>query len=246
MQAATDLMDGRYADAQLSGARALELAADADPNAPAIHLATEVMRTVDCGEASETAAFMGAIRADLETVPTFMAGLAMASAFGGAPEVAREILAGHAAAGFADVRRDLEWLPVMGLLCHACIGLGAQEYAGALYEQLASHPARAVRVAPLGGFWGPTDYYLGALCRLLGRPDEAETRLRTAVQICVDLGALPWLARTQLQLADLLTARSPASDDEVASLRAAAIASATALGAHGILALARSSFRATP
>src|SRR3954451_19274215 len=49
-----------------------------------------------------------------------------------------------------DLRRDLEWLPVIGLLCHACITIAEPRYASGLYQQLASHPARAVRVGPLG------------------------------------------------------------------------------------------------
>ncbi len=237
MDAATALMEGRYVDGEREAERALALAADADPNAPAIHLVATVLRGVDCGIAAETTAFMLALRDDLASVPTFMAGLAMAAAFGGAPGVAREILAGHAEVAYADVRRDLEWLPVIGLLCHTCVQLAERDYAEVMYDQLSSHPALAVRIGPLGAFWGPTDYHLGALCRLLARRDESELRLRRAIVTCTELGARPWLARTQLELAALLVEGSAPGSPEIAALRDAARTTAVALGAHGILAL---------
>ena len=176
------------------------------------------------------------LRPDMEAVPTFMAGLALAAAFGEEPEVAREILDDLGTTDFAAVRRDLEWLPVIGLLSSACVALGEPRHVAALYDHLAAHPARALRVGPLGGWWGPTDAHLAGLCRLLDRPDEAELRLRRAIVICTELGARPWQARCEIELAELL-ATGPAPDGSDPSavdvLRSGARATAVELGAHG-------------
>ena len=68
---------------------------------------------------------------------------------------------------------------------------------------------------------------------LIGRADEAELRLRRAVEICAALGARPRIARTQIALADLLEAQG----DEIISLRAGALEIATDIGAAGNAAL---------
>ena len=202
MDAATALMEGRFDDAEQLGQRSLELAADIDPNANAIHLSNAVIRGIEVGQAAETLEVMLAVRDDLESVPTFLAGLAMTAAIAGRADVAVQVLDHFADANYQNLRRDLEWLPVIGLLCHACVTIGEPRYAGGLYEQLASHPARAVRVGPLGAWWGPTDFYLGGLARLLGRTDEARVRLRRAVETCSALRAVPWLARAEQALSD--------------------------------------------
>ena len=240
MDATTALIEGRYSDAAAGAERALDVAAGADPNAAAIHLTNAVLRGIDTGDAHAVAQFMIGLRPDMEAVPTFMAGLALAAAFGDETDVAVEILDDLGATDFAAVRRDLEWLPVIGLLSSACVALGEGRHAAALYDHLAAHPARALRVGPLGGWWGPTDAHLGALCRLLDRRDEAEARLRRAIVTCTELGARPWQARCEIALAGLLATHSAtdASDTtEIDALRAGARATAEDLGAHGILSL---------
>jgi hypothetical protein len=88
-----------------------------------------------------------------------------------------------------------------------------------------------VRVGPLIGWWGPVDHHAGLLLRLLGRLDEAEDRLRRALELEVRMGARPFLARTRGALAEVLERRG---SPETAELRAAAVAGARALGAAGI------------
>ena len=137
------------------------------------------------------------------------------------------------------MRRDLEWLPVIGFFSHACAGLNDAEYAPVLYELLEASPARAVRVGPLAGWWGPTDHRLGALCRVMGRLDEAEVRLRTALETTVLLGARPWQARTSIELARVMELAHGSTHLMVGELRESATAIAADLGAAGIGALVR-------
>ena len=183
---------------------------------------------------------MASARDELAPVPTFMAGLAVTAARGGAPELASELLDAQAARGFDRVRRDLEWLPVIGFYCDACVVLGDARHAEALHDLLAVHPARAVRVGPLAAFWGPVDHHLGALCRVLGRLDEAEARMRRAVELGHRLGAVPWLARSELELADVVERRRGAAGrHEAETLRAHAATTAAQVEAFGVTPLRR-------
>ncbi len=182
MAATTALMEGRYGDADRHAQRAFDLSVGTDPNAGAVQLTNAVLSGIDRGEAPAMVALMASAREELALVPTFMAGFALTAARGGAPDLATELLDDQAAIGFDRVRRDLEWLPVIGFYSDACAVLGDARHAAALYDLLAAHPARAVRVGPLAAYWGPVDHHLGALCRILGRLDEAEMRLRRAVR----------------------------------------------------------------
>lgn len=234
MAATTALIEGRYGDARQWAERALTLGAEVDPNAGTIHLTNAVMVGLDTGEAPAMVELMAASRSELEQVPTFLAGFAITATLGGATEVARGLLEEFAAPGFEALRRDLEWLPVMGFLGHVAAALGATEHAATLYDLLAAHPARAVRVGPVCGWWGPTDHHLGALCRLMGRLDEAKTRLRRAMVVCESFDARPWRARCQLELARILELQAGAATRESLALRAGAEAAISDLGAVGI------------
>jgi hypothetical protein len=196
-----------------------------------------VISGLDLGHSTAMVELMDAMRDELAAVPTFWAGFAMTATEAGLHELARELFATHARAGFANVRRDLEWLPVIGFFSHACAGLDDAEYAPVLYELLEASPARGVRVGPLAGWWGATDHHLGALCRVMGRLDEAQVRLRTALETTVLLGARPWQARTSLELARVIEIAHGPHHPSIAELRDSAAAIAAELDAPGITAL---------
>ncbi len=235
MAATTALMEGRYDDAERHAQRAFDLSAGTDPNAGAVQLTNAVLTGIDRGEAPSMVGLMSSAREELALVPTFMAGFAVTAARGGAPDLATELLDEQAAIGFDRVRRDLEWLPVIGFYSDACAVLGDTRHAATLHDLLAAHPARAVRVGPLAAYWGPVDHHLGALCRVLGRLDEAELRLRRAVDLSDRLGAAPWRARSQIELADVVEhTQRDGSRHEATALRDQAAATAAAVGATGI------------
>jgi tetratricopeptide (TPR) repeat protein len=236
MATTTALIEGRYEDAEASSQHALKLGTEAgDPNASAVHLTGAVMRGLDLGQATAMIGLMDAMRDELADVPTFWGGFAITAAEAGAADLARELFATRTEAGFDRVRRDLEWLPVIGFFAYTCAKLDDTDYAPILYDLLAASPARAVRVGPLAGWWGPTDYHLGALCRVMGRLDEAESRLRAALDVTVRLDARPWQARTQLELARVLElAHGRGAGPTSSVLRASAAAIAADLGAVGL------------
>jgi transcriptional regulator with XRE-family HTH domain/tetratricopeptide (TPR) repeat protein len=240
MEATTALIEGRYADAETHAARAHAIGSGADPNADTILLTNTVIAGVDLGRGPAMVGLMKANRTQLATVPTFLAGLTGTAAFSGETELARELLDEHLTAGLASVRRDLEWLPVMGFLASTAARIDAVDAARELYELLVEHPALAIRVGPIAGWWGPSDYHLSGLCRLMGRLDEAERRMRRSVRTSVLMSSPPWQARSQIELARLLDLQHEttgrAFGAEAVELRSAAAETAASLSAPGLLA----------
>jgi hypothetical protein len=159
------------------------------------------MRGIDLGQAPEMVELMVAVRSDLAGVPTFMAGLAMTASEAGELALARELLDEQARRGFDSIRRDAEWLPVLGFLAHAAAIVGDPDHARAIYALLAPAEARTVRVGPLAGWWGPVDHHLGALAGVLGEHERAIAHLEAALVVEERFGAGPWTARTQRALA---------------------------------------------
>jgi transcriptional regulator with XRE-family HTH domain/tetratricopeptide (TPR) repeat protein len=239
MEATTALIEGRYADAETLAARAHAIGSGADPNADTILLTNTVIAGVDLGRGPAMVGLMSANRTQLAAVPTFLAGLTGTAAFSGETELARELLDEHLAAGLTSVRRDLEWLPVMGFLASTAARIDAVDAARELYVLLAKHPALAIRVGPIAGWWGPSDHHLGGLCRLMGRLDEAEDRLRRSVRTSVLMGSPPWQARSQIELARLLDLQydstGRAVGAEATELRSEAGTIAASLSAPGLL-----------
>jgi hypothetical protein len=160
----------------------------------------------------------------------------MTAAVAGDHELTRELLAEQTAAGFERAKKNLEWLPSLGFLSHACAIVNDVPAAKVLYDELATSTARGIRIGPIAAWFAPIDHHLGALCRVMGRDQEAEARLRSAVQMCQQWKARPWLARSRAELAAVLDREgSQASRREASSLRTSAATLVAEIGAPGIV-----------
>ena len=82
---------------------------------------------------------------------------------------------------------------------------------------------------------GAIDRYVGYLCRRLDQPDEAEHHYRNALAIHQGMQAQYWIARTQMDLADLLL---HTDHDEAQTLATAAATRALAYGYEALAARA--------
>jgi hypothetical protein len=118
----------------------------------------------------------------------------------------------------------------MSLLPDVCRSLGDATTAEALYEVLLPRE-RLYSQAPIEATFGSIARCLGVLATTIGHYDAAERHLRLAIETERRMGARPWLAHAQHDLAAALTMRDRPGDSEAAdTLLDTAIAGYEALG----------------
>ena len=131
---------------------------------------------------------------------------------------------------FSALYRDNEWLLGMGLASDACAMLGDAEAAEVLYEQLAPFAGRNA-VGHAEGSVGAVDRYLGLLAATCGDLDAALGHLEAAIAVNDAMGARPWSAHCQHDLAVVLGRRNARGDQARAdAMDAKARSTAIALG----------------
>jgi tetratricopeptide (TPR) repeat protein len=123
--------------------------------------------------------------------------------------------------------RDAEWLFSIALLADPCAALAHERGAAELYPLLAPFE-RLYAVAPIEGTFGAAARGLGVLATVLGRYDDAQRHLETAIEIERRMGARPWLAHAHHDLAATFLARG--DRDRAEEQRDAALALYRELG----------------
>jgi tetratricopeptide (TPR) repeat protein len=164
-------------------------------------------------------------------IPAFRGALALARSEAGMHEEALEVLAIDSASGFSEHPYDSNWLAGIAIYAQACSSLGEPVAAAKLYELLepwGDHVAFNSATT-----WGLVERLLGNLARVLGRYDEAERRLVSAAERHEQMYAPVWLARTRVDLADLLIQRGEDAE-RAAGLLEQALGTARDLGCAGI------------
>jgi tetratricopeptide (TPR) repeat protein len=116
---------------------------------------------------------------------------------------------------FGSLYRDNEWLLGMALTSEACVRIGDRVAGELLYRDLLPFAGRHA-VGQAEGSVGAVDRYLGLLARLLGDLDGAERHLRAAIELHELMGARPFKAHAQRDLARVLLARAARGDLEEA------------------------------
>jgi hypothetical protein len=175
-----------------------------------------------------------AVRASVEEFPWYpchRAALALLLIDLDRRDEARAVLGELARDEFAALYRDNEWLLGMSMAAEASARLEERDAAAVAYRQLLPF-AGLHAVGHAEGSVGVVDRYLGLLAMALGELDEAERHLVDAIRIHQEMGATPWTAHTQHDLADLLRLRAGRGDAaRAAELDATALATARSLGA---------------
>lgn len=110
----------------------------------------------------------------------------------GRPDAAREQFALLVAGGFAALPFDVNWPSGMGELASAAIELDDPELAAPVYERLLPYADVALTAGRAISSFGSTERLLGGLAAVLGRPDEAATRLDAAVRRNDEAGMPVW------------------------------------------------------
>jgi tetratricopeptide (TPR) repeat protein len=160
----------------------------------------------------------------------FRCALARLHARLGRLEEAKRAFADLAQDDFTALPFDQEWLYGMSLLAETCILLEDRAAADVLYRLLLPYATlNAVDVAE--GFAGSVSRYLGLLASAMSRGNEAARHLDDALSMNERMGARPWVAHTQYDLARVLLARDGPGDRERAQeLVEAALATYRELG----------------
>jgi hypothetical protein len=112
---------------------------------------------------------------------------------------------------FAGMSRDNEWLLGICLTSDAAAMLGDTLAASVLYEQLLPYAGRHA-IGHSEGSVGVVDRYLGLLAETLGQLDDAERHLGDAIELLQAMGARPWAAHAQHELATVLRTRGGVRD----------------------------------
>ncbi len=143
---------------------------------------------------------------------------------------AREVFEEMSRDEFRMFYRDSEWLFGICIAAEACALLNDVGAAATLYGQLEPYAGRHA-IGHAEGSVAAVDRYLGLLAATLGRLDDAERHLAASVELNTALGARPWTAHAQHDLAVLLRRRGGQGDPARAdALDRAARETAVALG----------------
>ncbi len=170
-------------------------------------------------------------------VPAWRAGLSVILAELGLNEEAREqlaVLAGAGLAGLAGIRRDQEWLFLMGAVAETCSLTGDGGVAAECYELLAPFADRCIVLGDGYVLWCSVEKSLGLLARTLGHAEDACRHLERALAVHTRLEAPPLVARTSFELARALHAAG-AEPAAVTGRLELARREATRLGQYGLL-----------
>ena len=124
-----------------------------------------------------------------------------------------------------------DWLYCAALCCRADLwsGLGDVEAAADLYARLQPYAGTIANAGTGAIQFGPVHYHLGRTAAALGEIDAAVGHYEDAVRQSAELGGLPWLARSQWRLAELLRAEEQ-DPERVAALLAGARETAEQIG----------------
>ncbi len=226
-------VEGGYMQAAELSDEALELGrSSGDFNAELIHYAQGLLRAIDQGLAADVLPLLLA-STEFQIIAAFDAGTALCAALAGEGDEAAQRLRRMVRTGFVGAPRGADYLAPAAFLAHTCALIGDVASAEQVYGWFDRSQSTAVRVGPLAGWWGPVEHHLGCLADLMGRSEEAESRLRRALEMEQAMNARPFMARTQAHLATVLAERSPT---EAARMADEAIAIGERLDAAGVLA----------
>lgn len=189
---------------------------------------------IEQGRAAEVLDAGRSFVAQYPQVPAWRAGLSVILAELSLKEEAREQLAALTAGGLAGIRRDQEWLFLMGAVAETCSLIDAPDVAAECYELLAPFANRCIVLGDGYVLWCSVEKSLGLLARTLGRSETACRHLERALTVHQKLDAPPLVSRTSFELARALhdAGAEPAA---VAARLELARQGATKLGQYGLL-----------
>jgi tetratricopeptide (TPR) repeat protein len=224
------LLAGEFAEAEAEGWAAVALGNRVqDPNTGN---ATLLQACTLRRERGALERLEGPVRAYVDrfrTIPGWRCVLAHVLAETGREDEARAIVDDFAAADFRGIPLDAIWLAAVAYLAEAAAAIGDPTHAATLHDLLVPYADRNVTVGWASTCTGSASRHLGLLADLMGRREQAIAYFETALAMNERMRARPWVARTRVEFARLLS-QKPAGRDRAAELLEAGLAEAQRLG----------------
>lgn len=224
------ILDGRVEAAETRCIEAMELArAENDADTDSVYFGQlGIVRWLQGREPEVEALYLSA-QEQQPDAPVWSAVLARLWALDGRRELATAVLERHG--DFSGIPRDRNWLLSLSVLAETAALVENRAAADALRMELLPYSGRLVPIGLGIACFGSVARPLGLLARILNRDDEAEHHFRTAIALTSAVGARPWLAQAQFDLAGLLRERGEPTHE----LEAEAAATARAVGTEHLI-----------
>lgn len=123
-------------------------------------------------------------------------------------------------------------------LADACAEIGDADWAAELFTVLLPYDGHSVVIGPAIAWYGAVSHRLGRLAALLAHQKDAVRHVEAALTLYRRIGARPWIARAEYDLARLLLAGTPDAGG-ARSLLSEALATAEQLGMSRLVKQAR-------
>jgi tetratricopeptide (TPR) repeat protein len=212
-KAMISLLEGRFADGEAYMKEALKASGHGPGQAAQIRFGAQwFLHHWGRGLLDEMEAQAREVADRYPWLPGWRTGLAVIYAELERPVEARAYFEELAAADFADLPRDGNWLGSIAMASLVCAYLRDYRRAGILYDLLQPYEQRCI-VVHAGGFClGSAATFLGILAGTLGRFEEAGRLYETAMAANAALGARPLTVMTLIHHAAMLTSRNGPGD----------------------------------
>jgi class 3 adenylate cyclase len=225
-----DAIQGRLDSAEAFAEEGGDIAVrSGQPDAEFVRLAQLAHVRYEQGRLGELRFAIAQMAKDFPGIPAWLGLLAASAAEGGDQAQARSRLERGTAAGFTPL--DIAWGSGVGSYSIASARAEHVESAAALYEMMAPYEGQVAYTG--ANAWLTIDHHLGALARVLDRPDAAVRHLRVAATLAERMRAPVWLARTRVEEARARLARGE-RHDAAAALLDDARQTAARLGAEAV------------
>jgi hypothetical protein len=225
-----DAIQGRLESAEAFAEEGGDIATrSGQPDAEFVRLAQLAHVRDEQGRLGELRFAVALMAKDFPGIPAWLGLLAASAAEGGDTAQARSRLDRGTAAGFTPL--DIAWGSGRGLLLDPCARSEHVESAAALHRMMAPYEEQVAYTG--ANAWLTIAHHLGALARVLDRPEAAERHPRVAASLAERMRAPVWLARTRVEEVRVRLARGERPDG-VAPLLEEARETAARFGAAGV------------
>jgi DNA-binding CsgD family transcriptional regulator len=237
-RAALSLLRGQFAEAERLMQQALAIGRRATESGAAIHFAAQLFALrAEQGRFEEVLPAEWSDTSLHAAAPVLRAARTFQHFACGRLATARAELDHLAADHFAALRVDLlNWAVAVTYLAPVCAAFGDRHQIESLYGQMRPHAGRVVCGSAFATAHGSMARSLGVLATALGRSREAEEHFEQALATNERLGALPQIAGTRLDYAEMLIGRGrPGDIARATALLTAALDVARSLGMAGVI-----------